>query len=370
MVSEGAIDYLVNLLRQMITLDKNVGVMRTRTIESAIWAIGNIAGDGVQHRNLVIASKAHLVIQELLALPTLPMSIIRISIWALSNLPRGGRFPSELLSLVPYAVRIMSIKDTESSVDALWLLSYLSDGDDENQRTVAGCTGVITGLMEYLSFGTDVQFLIPALRAAGNLLTGADYITSTVLEHDIIRVLKPLLKHHRTGIRKEAAWAFSNILGGTRDHISLCMEQDILTALLEIANSRQPHDVIKEASWAITNAVLGSSAEDFAAIVSLPGFISCYAACLTHQEAGLYQLAASAMDRVMIFGEQLGALESTDFADVDGLEIRNPYFNLIIADIDEHIDREADFEGVRDVMGILPSLLEHAGFYRSGFEDE
>lgn len=62
------------------------------------------------------------------------------------------------------------------------------------------------------------------LRTVGNIVTGDNAQTQTMLDGGIILSLLGLLSHSNKGIRKEACWALSNIAAGTSDQIQAIME--------------------------------------------------------------------------------------------------------------------------------------------------
>jgi importin subunit alpha-1 len=50
---------------------------------------------------------------------------------------------------------------------------------------------------------------------AGNIVSGNDVQTQAVLAAGVLPMLVLLLEHPRQNVRREAAWAFSNITAGT-----------------------------------------------------------------------------------------------------------------------------------------------------------
>jgi importin subunit alpha-1 len=66
-------------------------------------------------------------------------------------------------------------------------------------------TGFIPRLVELLSSAhTDLH--TPALRAIGNLVTGTDAQTQTVMDSGVLNTFRALLKSPRENVRKETAW--------------------------------------------------------------------------------------------------------------------------------------------------------------------
>lgn len=77
-VQEGAIPRLQALLSSP----------RIDVAEQAVWALGNIAGDGPVTRDMVLSNS---VLPDLLQLikPTTSLSLLRNTVWAISNLCRN-----------------------------------------------------------------------------------------------------------------------------------------------------------------------------------------------------------------------------------------------------------------------------------------
>ena len=99
----------------------------------------------------------------------------------------------------------------------LWCLSYLSDGDSKQIKAILelDVAEIIVDMM-----GRDeVNLKAPALRAAGNLVTEVDELTAVMVDKGVIPALYQLLNHPKNIFRKEACWAFSNILAGSAAHI-------------------------------------------------------------------------------------------------------------------------------------------------------
>lgn len=347
LVALGAIKTMVNLLQEVSTrISKEAGgVMRTRVIESTIWALGNIAGDGISHRDAVNDENAHDVIQKIVRTGSETLSVLRISIWALSNFPRGGRFPRKLLSLAHFAVQLLRLSDRECHVDALWLLSYLSDGPDTNQTFIASVAGLPMLLLKFLRVSEPIELLTPALRAAGNLLTGPDDITSIVIDAGVIPALMPLLTYHRMGIRKEACWAFSNILGGIPSQITACLDAGAHKALLElIYDPGTQVDISKEACWAITNAIVGANSEDFRRLAGSPFFIKAFADCLVHHDNALLQIAMTGVDKVLAYGQLLGETQDANYRSSIECDVApaNPFLDYLYAECSDVLDDDGE----------------------------
>ena len=129
--------------------------------------------------------------------------------------------------------------------DSLWALSYLSDGDDDriNACVQAGITNEIVSKLSH----DQVKIITPALRIIGNLVSGNEFATQTVIDANVLPALFTLLDHPKKGIRKEACWALSNITAGTPSQIETVLSHtDIMRKIVELAEHAN-WDVRKEA---------------------------------------------------------------------------------------------------------------------------
>lgn len=104
-VEAGAVPLLINLLKSS----------DVRVMEQAVWALGNIAGDGPKLRDLVLCHGIVPILNSLLE-KTLEITAQQNIVWTISNLCRGKTPPpnfSYLLSSIPLLVGLLSHKDPQ-----------------------------------------------------------------------------------------------------------------------------------------------------------------------------------------------------------------------------------------------------------------
>merc|ERR1719272_377899 len=137
-VEHGALPIFVELLRS-----PNDDVR-----DQAVWALGNIAGDSPNFRDLVLQSGG---MEPVLAVITgsEKISIIRNATWTLSNLCRGKPQPPLQWVLPGLAClsNLIQATDVEVLADSSWALTYLSDGSEEHINAVIQA-GVVKRLIE------------------------------------------------------------------------------------------------------------------------------------------------------------------------------------------------------------------------------
>jgi importin subunit alpha-1 len=113
-VDSGAVQVLI---RNLVSADENVR-------EQCVWALGNIAGDSVQNRNMLLRMG---VMTSVLALERFfnehtRLSFGRIVAWSISNLCRGKPPPEfhQVSPAIPFLSKLINSKDDETAQDACW----------------------------------------------------------------------------------------------------------------------------------------------------------------------------------------------------------------------------------------------------------
>jgi hypothetical protein len=272
--------------------------------EQAIWALGNIAGDCSQYRDMVLAQNVLPRLAEIAVCDT-KIAIIRNSVWTISNLCRGKPQPNfELVSgVLPALSRLVHHNDEEVLVDALWAVAYLSDDQGAGNvriQTVldAGLGGRLVQLLSHPT--TNVK--TPALRACGNIVTGNDSQTQHMLAHGILKAMPALLSHSKRGLRKEACWCLSNITAGSPDQIDAVLRADLIAPMLVLLRTAE-FEVKKEACWAISNATSGARADHVRALVS-QGAIPALCDALTSHDGSMIKVALEAIENILKRGKQ------------------------------------------------------------------
>ncbi|KFO25312.1 Importin subunit alpha-8 [Fukomys damarensis] len=234
--------------------------------EQAVWALGNIAGDGPEFRDVVISSN---VIPRLTALisSTISITFLRNITWTLSNLCRGkDPYPCEeaVRQILPVLSHLLQYQDSEILSDTCWALSYLTDACSERITLVLD-TGVLPRLVELLT-SVELSVLTPSLRTVGNIVTGTDHQTQMAIDAGMLKVLPQLLQHPRSSIQKEATWALSNVAAGPHQHIQGLITHNLIPPLVALLRNGE-YKVQKEAVWTVANLAMGASADQLFQLV-------------------------------------------------------------------------------------------------------
>ncbi|CAH8306438.1 unnamed protein product [Eruca vesicaria subsp. sativa] len=316
-IESGAIPNFINLLSSA----------NEQVREQAAWALGNVAGDSPKCRDLVLSFGAMLPLLSLFNEHT-KLSMLRNATWTLSNFCRGKPQPSieQTGPALPVLKSLVQLTDDEVLTDACWALSYLSDNTNETIQAIIDA-GVVPRIIQLLAH-TLPAVLTPALRTIGNIVTGNDLQTQTVLDHQVLPSLFNIITNSYTkSIKKEACWTISNITAGSFSQIQAVIEAGIIQALVWVLQNSTEFEVKREAAWGISNAICGGTHDQIKFIVS-QGCIKPICDLLTCPDPRIVMVCLEALENILKVGEAVKSsgltadvnLYATMIEEAEGLE--------------------------------------------------
>lgn len=248
-IKEGAVGKFVNLLKS-----PNGDVS-----DQCVWALGNIAGDGIQSRDMILDLNVVDILISMLE-KNIRIKYQRNIAWLMLNLCRGKPSPSiqEIEKLLPILVNFILHKDSSIVSDACWALAAIADDGQYRAQLVLEQID-IKALID-LFFNERTAIVSAALRCVGNILTGNDLQVAILLTYSIVNKLAVLFDHKDPNIIKEVTWAISNIAAGSKKQIQKLLDNGIFEKLVNVLKYGDAKSQY-EASWAIVNATKGGSTE-------------------------------------------------------------------------------------------------------------
>ncbi|XP_054569665.1 importin subunit alpha-3 isoform X2 [Eptesicus fuscus] len=274
--------------------------------EQAVWALGNIIGDGPQCRDYVISLG---VVKPLLSFisPSIPITFLRNVTWVMVNLCRHKDPPppmETIQEILPALCVLIHHTDVNILVDTVWALSYLTDAGNEQIQMVID-SGIVPHLVPLLSH-QEVKVQTAALRAVGNIVTGTDEQTQVVLNCDALSHFPALLTHPKEkinkgdfGTQKEAAWAISNLtISGRKDQVACLIQQNVIPPfcnLLTVKDAQVVQVVLDGLSNILKMAE--DEAETIANLIEECGGLEKIEQLQNHENEDIYKLAYEIIDQ-------------------------------------------------------------------------
>ncbi|CAF0900064.1 unnamed protein product [Adineta steineri] len=252
-----ALPYLLRLLHST----------HSNVCEQAVWALGNLIGDGPRLRDYAIELG---VIQPLIEFiqKDIPVTFLRNVTWVIVNLCRHKEPPLSLTAvqdILPALKYLLSYVDVTILVDCTWALAYLLDSGNNIIQLVVEA-GLIPYIVKLLNHN-EIKIVTAALRAVGNVVTGTDEQTQLVLNHGALNHFSKLLKHEKDKLNKEAVWFLSNITAGNQQQVQAVIDAQLIPDVIHHLQYSEIQTQ-KEAAWCISNLTMSGSPQQIQYVVN------------------------------------------------------------------------------------------------------
>jgi len=227
-------------------------------VDQAIWALGNVAGDSIKLRNMILDMDVLPIIIRLIEkYRTLPkhIKILRNLVWVSSSLVRGRDHPPhpEILKLVFNTIEPMAfMNDQEIVADSFWCFSYIADvgGDMLDMVVRSELLNRCYSLMEAFTASLNKSMrhdtvlakigafsICPMIRMLGNVVTGPDDATEIIIEKGFLRFFSDIYYKYDNKkvarVRKEICWLISNVAAGTEAQAALLCSTNLVELLID-----------------------------------------------------------------------------------------------------------------------------------------
>eukprot|EP00742_Colponemidia_sp_Colp-10_P017583 GILJ01020227.1.p1 GENE.GILJ01020227.1~~GILJ01020227.1.p1 ORF type:complete len:287 (-),score=28.03 GILJ01020227.1:5-865(-) len=155
--------------------------------------------------------------------------------------------------------------DPEVSLASIWALSHITDGPSDSVQLVVD-SGVVPSVVQMLST-EHTKHNLPAVRIIGNISAANVELCQVAINAGCLPPMKSLLEPWMPReVRKEAAWALSNIAAGTKDQIQAIVDAGLLPVLVSTVGAPE-HEVQREAVWACANISVNGSSQQISHLV-------------------------------------------------------------------------------------------------------
>lgn len=289
--------------------------------EQGIWGLGNIAGDRPHFRDLIL--QVPNIVELLTHAATYHTA--GTAVWAISNLCRGKPRPQlELVrGFLPFLVLLIDrcVKNGHASSinllsDACWALDGISETAEGSAAIVA--SGALLHVVKLLNH-KEFSIHRPALRIAGQIVTGNSHQTQALVQTGGVPILKQLLvTSPKKCIRKDVCWTFSNLAAGTTAQVQSLLDSGVMSALVTVYTSDPDLEVRQEAAWAICNACTTQSTEQMTVLLR-DGCLPVVVESLLLAEGRMAEVALEAVESILMFGSRYTPNPCAEMFAVHGL---------------------------------------------------
>eukprot|EP01084_Bolivina_argentea_P138999 244579_1 len=284
-IDKGVIPLFINLIKSTSYLVQ----------EQAIWALGNISGNNLNSRNLVLNNN---ILQQFVPIcknylklknHKQGICVLRNVSWVVSNLCREGERPTwkyieQIIECLFYLFKTNDNDILSTSGSAFNRLTSFISGDNDMLITTIKNMGLIQVFVDLLdNESSKVQHCM--LVIINNLLARAIMVTEHVINCGVLKKLQRLMKKNTTKSRQKHVIAIcciiSNVIYITADSthgIEQVMKADIFPLLIDILQNDEEDQVIlqdneeaivEQILWTIGNSLDRGTDEQISYLVNL-----------------------------------------------------------------------------------------------------
>ncbi|CAG8537089.1 23505_t:CDS:1 [Cetraspora pellucida] len=276
-----------------------------RLQDHILWALGNIAIDSPQFRQLVLREgNLGELCQHILDANIQPCSVLRTMSWTLSSIYRDHITDSDwpqISSTFPVLAQLINFKDDEILYNVCWALSYLGDNNHIEDVINLGVSPHLVNLMVH----DNIEVQTVALHCVRNIVSGNDSQRQVIIDCGILTVLKSLLVSTKSSIRKDACFILSHIAAGNIDQIEHIIHVGLISLAINLmANS--DFQTQKETCYVVYNAIRRCyNRPELTICIVRQGCIQPLVNMLSYMDNEIIYVVLKAIDAILQLGETL-----------------------------------------------------------------
>lgn len=236
---------------QFINRNAQVGTEKVKI--SSLWLLANLAGTSQDIRKRLINYGSFDFLIELLHLQDPSQKIVETALWAMCNLSKiistidDDKF-EKLTNLLKKYHRTQKKFIVKSSL--LIIYNLISKNDSLIKPFLK--SGLIPEILPYTK-SNDSKTVYYCLKIFNVMISNNDNDnTQSLINLNIIEILRELIDHHNDHIREEAYFSFSNIVAGTESQRQAFIDDFALTKSLNGFLDYKP-EIQNEASHLFLN---------------------------------------------------------------------------------------------------------------------
>ncbi|CUG90062.1 importin alpha homolog, putative, partial [Bodo saltans] len=304
-----------------------------QVMEQAAWAVGNIAGESAATRDILLQLRCSngctlfeqlvqmydLIVKEELADKKNRWTPKAVVVWVISNLCRGKPQPS--LELVrpcfPFLRRVIreAVDHKEALIDAMWAVSYISDGSNDRIQEVLS-HGLLGECLERLLFLREQQIVVSrehdymqdtCVLPTEQLASVFEFLGSSTLKraafgckdwfYDIVCRDVDLYARARSaltddkGIEAVVLRILGNVVTGDDHQTEAALKLGFLDVVEQLARKHAATKFRKELCWSLSNVTAGTN-EQIQLVIARPRIVAFVLASLQTTEVAVAKEAA------------------------------------------------------------------------------
>jgi importin subunit alpha-1 len=250
--------------------------------EQAIWGLGNITGDCVEFRSLVVKTNAVGVLLEVFDSST-SLKMKEQIIWVFSNIcrlrPENEPFNSGMSSII--SKMILMFSDTSSAeVQDDCLFGFCKFAKAICIDLYANEKFLIKLLEFFASLVSKIEVNKHRISACqsvlGGLTSSSNTNTMMVVNAGFLRLISLIMSSKEQNLIREACWIVSNIAIGDDNQIRSILSEPGLFEKIIILSTNPNNEISKEAIWILCNMCLGKNYDNIKYLIDQGGILEIF----------------------------------------------------------------------------------------------